>query len=181
MQWKESIKPEMLDHLVFWDESGVNINLTRRYGRSQSSQRVVDHAPLNTPQSTTILSSIRLTGEKIFTTYTGGTTGERFVAYLKETLIPTLRTGDIVVMDNMRSHHVKAVGELLRQNGLIPLYLPPYSPDLNPIEMMWSKMKAILRKWKIRNNTLLLSAIDRALTLVSRTDVLHWFAFAGYC
>ncbi len=145
-KWQENIRPEQLEHLVFLDESGVNTNLTRRYGRNLSSQRVVDHTPLNTPRSTTVLSSLRFTGEKAFVTYTGGTTGERFITYLRETLIPTLKPGDIVVMDNMCSHHVKAVGELLRQNGIVPLYLPPYSPDLNPIEMMWSKMKAILRK-----------------------------------
>ncbi|MCD8174560.1 MAG: transposase, partial [Phascolarctobacterium sp.] len=74
--------------------------------------------------------------EKAFTVYTGGTTGERFVTYLRETLIPTLKKDDIVVMDNLRSHHVDAVGDLLRQNGITPLYLPPYSPDLNPIEKM---------------------------------------------
>jgi len=171
----------MLEHLVFLDESGVNTNLTRLYGRNQSSQRVVDHAPLNTPPSMTVLSSIRLTGEKAFTTYTGGTTAERFVTYLRETLLHTLHTGDIVIMDNMRSHHVKAVADLLRHNGIIPLYLPPYSPDLNPIEMMWSKMKAILRKWKIRDSVSLHIAIQRALALVSQSDILHWFSFSGYC
>ena len=85
----------MVEHLVFLDESGVNTNLTRLYGRALSSQRAVDHAPLNTPQTTTVLSSIRLNGEKAFTTYQGGTTGERFVQYLKETLLPTLKPGDI--------------------------------------------------------------------------------------
>ena len=85
-EWKETIKPEMAEHLVFLDESGVNTNLTHLYGRAHSSQRAVDHAPLNTPQTTTVLSSIRLDGEKAFTTYQGGTTGERFVQYLKETL-----------------------------------------------------------------------------------------------
>ena len=166
---------------MFLDESGVNTNLTRLYGRSLSSKRVVDHAPLNTPKSTTILSSIRLSGEKAFTTYTGGTTGERFTAYLKDVLIPTLNPGDIVVMDNMRSHHVKAVGALLRCHGMIPLYLPPYSPDLNPIEMMWSKLKAILRKWKIRNPDDLRAAIPKAFALVSLSDVRYWFAADGYC
>ena len=107
-EWNESIKPDMVEHLVFLDESGVNTDLTRLYGRAPSSQRAVDHTPLNTPQTTTILSSIRFDGEKAFTTYQGGTTGERFVQYLKETLLPTLRPGDIVVMDNMRSHHVKS-------------------------------------------------------------------------
>ena len=146
-EWKETIKPEMAEHLVFLDESGVNTNLTRLYGRAPSSQRAVDHAPLNTPQTTTVLSSIRLDGEKAFTTYQGGTTGERFVQYLRETLLPTLRQGDIVVMDNMRSHHVKAVREILEAKGMKVLYLPPYSPDLNPIEKMWSKaLRKILCK-----------------------------------
>ena len=138
-EWKKMIRPDMVEHLVFLDESGVNTNLTRLYGRALSSQRAVDHAPLNTPRTTTVLSSIRLNGEKAFTTYQGGTTGERFVQYLKETLLPTLKPGDIVVMDNMRSHHVKAVREVLEEKGMKVLYLPPYSPDLNPIEKIKRK------------------------------------------
>ena len=180
-EWKETITPEMVEHLVFLDESGVNTDLTRLYGRALSSQRAVDHAPLNTPQTTTVLSSIRLDGEKAFTTYQGGTTGERFVQYLKKTLLPTLRPGDIVVMDNMRSHHVKAVREILEAKGMKVLYLPPYSPDLNPIEKMWSKMKAILRRWKIRCLEQLPDAIERALACVSQLDCLHWFLASDYC
>ena len=106
--------------------------------------------PLNTPQCLTVLSSIRWNGSTAFTTYLGGTTGELFVDYLKEVLLPTLHPGDIVVMDNLRSHHVKAVEETLRAADITPLYLPPYSPDLNPIEMLWSKLKSILRKWAVR-------------------------------
>lgn len=180
-EWKKAITSEMVEHLVFLDESGVNTDLTRLYGRALSSQRAVDHAPLNTPRTTTVLSSIRLDGEKAFTTYQGGTTGKRFVQYLKETLLPTLRPGDIVVMDNMRSHHVKAVREILEANGMKVLYLPPYSPDLNPIEKMWSKMKAILRKWKIRSLDHLPDAIQRALACVSQLDCLHWFLASDYC
>jgi transposase len=167
--------------MVFLDESGVNINMTRHYGRSLSSERAVDHTPLNTPQTTTILSSIRLSGEKAYTTYQGGTTGAQFVSYLEKTLIPTLHKGDIVVMDNLRSHHIKKVTELLWQNHIECLYLPPYSPDLNPIEKMWSKMKSILRKWKVREQENLESAIHDALERVSQTDILHWFAASGYC
>ena len=180
-EWKETITPEMVEHLVFLDESGVNTDLTRLYGRAPSSQRAVDHAPLNTPKTTTVLSSIRLDGEKAFTTYQGGTTGERFVQYLKETLLPTLRPGDIVVMDNMRSHHVKAVRETLEAKNMKVLHLPPYSPDLNPIEKMWSKMKAILRGWKIREMASLPDAIHNALTCVSPLDCPHWFASSAYC
>ena len=180
-EWAESITPEQLDHLVFLDESGVNTDMTRRYGRARSSERCVDHAPLSTPQTTTVLSSIRFNGEKAFTTYQGGTTGERFVAYLKDTLLPTLHPGDIVVMDNLRSHHVKEVRGLLEAEGMILLYSPPYSPDLHPIEKMWSKVKAILRSWKIRSLDALTDAIRSALNLVSPLDCHHWFAASNYC
>ena len=84
-------------------------------------------------------------------------------------------------MDNLRSHHVKEVRELLEAEGMIPLYLPPYSPDLNPIEKMWSKVKAILRSWKIRSLDALPDAIRRALDLVSPFDCQHWFAASNYC
>ncbi len=180
-QWKAATWSDQIDHLVFLDESGVNTDMTRLYGRAPSSERVVDHTPLNTPRTTTILSSIRFNGEKAFTTYQGGTTGERFVTYLRETLLPTLHQGDIVIMDNLRSHHVQAVREVLEKSGVALLYLPPYSPDLNPIEKMWSKVKAILRGWKVRTLAALPDAIRRALDLVAVDDCQHWFADSGYC
>ncbi len=168
-------------HLVFLDESGVNVDMVRRYGRGKGGQRVVDHAPLNTPTSTTILSSIRLDGEMAFTTFQGGTTGDKFLTYLKDVLIPTLHPGDIVVMDNLRTHHIQAVGELLRGVGAEVLYLPPYSPDLNPIEKLWSKVKAILRKFRVRTLDALESAIQAAVACVSSNDCAAWFRCAGYC
>ena len=137
-------------------------------------------APLNTPTSQTVLASVRLNGQITYTMYSGGTTGERFLDYLKNVLIPTLRCGDIVVMDNMRSHHVKGVKEALRAAGVIPLYLPPYSPDLNPIEMLWSKMKAILRKPGCNIAALLPQMVAQALALVSPGDCLGWFTADGY-
>ena len=178
--WRQQIPSEATKHLVFLDESGININMTRYYGRAYSSERVSDHVPLKKTKTTTVLSSIRVDGKKVFTTFSGGTTGERFLSYLKDNLIPTLQPGDIVVMDNMRSHHIKAVSELLFQHHIQLLYLPPYSPDLNPIEMMWSKMKAILRKWKIRIEDQLGDAVTRALAQVSSLDCQHWFQHAGY-
>lgn len=114
-------------------------------------ERSVDKAPLNTPANTAILSSVRLNGETAHTTYSGGTPREKFLDYLENVLIPTVHKGDIVVMDNMRTHHVKEVRTLLQAAGIKLLYLPPYSPDFNPIEKMWSKIKAILRKMKIRS------------------------------
>ena len=155
--------------------------MTRRYGWGKGGQRVVDHAPLSTPKSTTILSSIRLDGEMAFTTFPGGTTAEKFLTYLKEVLIPTLHPGDIVVMDNLRTHHIQAVGELLHNAGAEVLYLPPYSSDLNPIEKLWSKVKAVLRKLRARSLDALNAAILFALNCVSADDCAGWFRCAGYC
>ena len=101
--------------------------MTRLYGRSLSNERAVDNAPLNTPTMTTILSSIRLNGEMVYTTYSGGTTAERFRDYLKNLLLPTLDEHSVVIMDNMRSHHAMIIRQLLDDKGINYVYLPPYS------------------------------------------------------
>ena len=180
-EWLQMISEADPDQLVFLDESGVNTNMTRHYGRAVGKERAVDHAPENTPTNTTILSSIRLNGETAYTTYSGGTTGDRFVEYLEKVLIPTLHKGDIVIMDNMRSHHVKKVSEVLQKAKIQLLYLPPYSPDFNPIEKMWSKMKAIMRKMKIRDSTLLPEAVKIALGNVRISDCEGWFRSCAVC
>lgn len=177
-EWKERrFSPEKL---VFLDESGINTNLVRRYGRSVGKKRVVDAAPLNTPRTTTVLSAMRADGPCACITYEGGTTRERFLKYLRETLLPVLHEGDYVVMDNLRTHHCKDVEPLIRSVGAVPLYLPPYSPDLNPIEKMWSKMKSILRKRRIRIKDELPAAVSVALSTVSSADCLAWLRCAGY-
>ena len=179
--WNEQIGGIDPNHLVYLDECGVNIDLTRLYGRSIGKTRVVDHAPLNTPHMTTVLSSIRTDGSHVTAAYTGGTTGERFTNYLKDKLIPKLKSGDVVVMDNLRSHHVQGVKEAFDDAGIRFLYLPPYSPDLNPIEKMWSKMKAILRKRKERSAERLSASVTDALKLISASDCLHWFESCSLC
>ena len=180
IKWKELELAIEHWRLVFLDESGVNIGMTRRYGRAIGKARVHGSAPLNVPTSQTVLASVRLNGQITYTMYPGGTTGERFLDYLKNVLIPTLHKGDIVVMDNMRSHHVKGVEEVLRAAGMIPLYLPPYSPDLNPIEKLWSKIKALLRKFKARTVEALPHAIHCAFQTVTQTDCVRWFRSCGY-
>ena len=177
--WREMITQCEADKLVFLDESGVNTDLSRRYGRAIGGERSVDKTPLNTPANTTILSSVRLNGETAYTIYSGGTTREKFLDYLKNTLIPTLHKGDIVIMDNMRTHHVKDVQTLLQAAGMKLLYLPAYSPDLNPIEPMWSKIKAILRKLKIRLLPLLPHGIAEAFSRIRPSDCAGWFSAAG--
>ena len=165
---------------MFVDESGVNTDMVRHYGRSRGKSRVVDHAPVNRPRTTTIVSSIRLDGTAAYAHFDGSMTGEQFLSYLTDTLVPTLRHGDYVVMDNLGSHHVKGVAERIRAAGATALYLPPYSPDLNPIEMLWSKLKAGFRKWRIRSVDLLVAAIPSAFLLVSPDDCAGWFAADGY-
>lgn len=180
-KWTENLSNYDIERLVFLDESGVNTNMTRIYGRALGGTRSVDKAPLNTPTNTTILSSIRINGETSYTTYSGGTTGERFVEYLQNILIPTLHEGDVIVMDNLRSHHVKEVEKTINNSDkhLTLLYLPPYSPDFNPIEMMWSKIKSVLRMLKIRDISMLPDAIKTAFSKISLSDCIGWFSAVG--
>lgn len=177
--WDKIISGYSPEKLVYLDESGVNTDMTRLYGRAIGGKRAVDSAPINTPTSTTILSSVRLNGETAYTTYSGGTTGDKFIDYLKNVLIPTLNKGDVIIMDNLRSHHVKAVRSIIEEAGMNLLYLPPYSPDLNPIEKMWSKIKAVLRKLKIRNLSDFPNAIKYAFSCVSSVDCVGWFSSVG--
>lgn len=155
--------------------------MTRLYGRSLSNERVVDNAPINTPTTTTILSSIRLNGDMAYTTYSGGTTSERFRDYIENVLCPTLDKHAVIIMDNMRSHHAKIVKQFLDEKGINYVYLPPYSPDLNPIEKLWSKLKAFLRKLKIRVLSDLPAAVGMAFQVVSRNDCQGWFHSCGIC
>ena len=166
--------------LVFLDESGVNTNMSRRYARSIIGQRANDAIPLNTGKSTTILSSVRLDGTIVPVLFTGAVNRDRFLDYLKEHLVPTLQPGDLVIMDNLRTHKVDGVATLIQSAGAVPVYLPPYSPDLNPIEEMWSKIKAYLRKVKARSSDLLVQAIKDAFSTVSVSDIFAWFEHAGY-
>lgn len=177
-KWAEELPKYDKNKLVFLDESGVNTNLTRIYGRAFGGNRCVDKVPLSTPSNTTILSSVRLNGETAYTTYSGGTTSDKFIDYLRNVLAPTLHNGDIVVMDNMRTHHAKAVRAVVEELKINVIFLPPYSPDLNPIEMMWSKIKAILRKMKIRTVSELDSGINFAFSQITLSDCFGWFSAA---
>ena len=179
-KWKETIKTLDVSKLVFLDESGVNINLTQRYGRAIGKERVHDYAPLNTPKSTTMLSSIRMDGTMIHKEFSGAVNREHFLDYVTNSLTPSLHSGDIVIMDNLRTHKVDGVQQTIQSVGAQVLYLPPYSPDFNPIEMLWSKIKSILRKWKARTLSQLHSSIPKAYSLISLSDIFAWFRETGY-
>ena len=177
--WQNNIAEYDVNHLVFLDESGVNTNMSRIYGRAMGGNRTEDKIPLTKPQSTTILSSVRLNGETAYTIYQGGTTKEKFIAYLKDVLIPTLHEGDVVIMDNMRTHCSNEVKKVFNDANVSFLYLPPYSPDFNPIEKMWSKVKSVLRMLKERDASLLSSAIAKAFEKIYPSDCIGWFDSCG--
>lgn len=166
--------------LVFIDESGAKTNMTRLYGRAFKGQRVVDDAPHGHWSTTTMISSIRSDGSTACMTTEGSTTAEVFRTYVRSFLLPTLRCGDIVILDNLSSHKDSHAIELIQQAGARVWFLPPYSPDLNPIEKMWSKVKAILRRIKARTRDTLFAAIGVALRSVCAQDAIAWFSSCGY-
>ena len=169
-----------VDKLVFLDESGVNTGMTRLYGRGSSHERVVDYTPDIRFERISILSSLRLNGDMVPLVFEGALNGNLFKEYISKCLAPSLRKGDIVIMDNLSSHKVKGVVDPILAVGAHVVYLPPYSPDLNPIELMWSKIKAYLRKAKVRSAELMEGAIADALACVSLSDIQAWFSCDGY-
>jgi len=178
--WKEQ-QPEIdLSRLVFLDESGTNTDMTRRYARAKAGQRANDHTPLNTGKTTTIISSVRADGTTVPMFLSGALNGEKFKEYIERHLVPSLHHGDIVVMDNLRSHKVDGIEQMIEEAGAIVKYLPPYSPDLNPIEQMWSKIKAFLRKVKARSVDVLMDVLPSAFSTISVQDILGWFRHDGY-
>jgi transposase len=154
--------------------------MTRLYGRAASHERVIDAVPDTRFHRTTILSSVRLDGALVPVVFEGALNGEIFNSYVAQFLTPSLRPGDIVVMDNLPSHKVNGITKAIEAVGVSVLFLPPYSPDMNPIELMWSKIKAILRKLKVRTKEHLDDAIAFALNCVSPDDISGWFRHDGY-
>ena len=169
-----------LDRLVFLDESGAKTNMTRRRGRAKDGQRCVDDAPHGHWSTTTMISSVRLDGTTACMAVDGATTSEIFRIYVREILVPSLRPGDIVIFDNLSAHKDAEAMNLIHAAGAMTLALPAYSPDLNPIEKMWSKVKEFLRSAKARTFDALIDAIAAALQTVTSSDAQGWFASCGY-
>jgi transposase len=166
--------------LVFLDESGAKTNMTRLRGRSMKGNRLNAAAPHGHWCTTTMISSIRLDGRTTCMALEGATDTEAFLAYVEKVLIPTLRAGDVVVMDNLGAHKSPKILGCFEAVGIEVLFLPPYSPDLNPIEKMWSKVKQSLRGAEARTKNDLIEAMANALSCVSKQDAVNWFASCGY-
>ena len=154
--------------------------MTRLRGRCAKGERLECEAPRGRWKSTTIIGSVRMDGRTESVVIEGAADTATFEAYVEQVLAPTLRRGDIVIMDNLSIHKGSGVRKLLRKVGARLLYLPPYSPELNPIEHMWSKLKAHLRFLEARTPDSLLKAIGQALSLVTPSQCANFFASCGY-
>lgn len=170
----------VLDHLRCIDETGMNLALTRLYGRAAPGVRVVDTVPQNYGENISLLAALSLQGLSAPMTVAGAVDAEVFRVYVRQVLGPTLRPGDIVLMDNLAVHKVAGIEEAIHARGARVEYLPPYSPDLNPIEKCWAKLKTALRHAKARTREVLEEALKQALQTISVTDARAWFAHCGY-
>jgi len=172
-----AIAPE---RFVFLDESGVATDLIRRYGRSRRGDRVHDHTPHQHWQTSTFVAALRVDGLTAPGLLDGAMDGDAFLAYLDQVLVPTLHRGDIVVMDNLGAHHMDGVRERIEAIGAQLWYLPPYSPDFNPIELWFAKLKWLLRTARQRTVEDVWAAVADSLRLFSATECRNYFRHCGY-
>jgi transposase len=158
----------------------VNLAMTRLYGRAPAGVRVVGSAPQNYGPNVTMLGALGIQGLQAVMTVDGATDADVFRTYVKRVLGPTLTPGDLVVMDHLQAHKAVGVQQAIARRGARLLYLPPYSPDLSPIEPCWSKVKTALRTAKARTRAVLDATIAEAMVTVSPTDARNWFNHCGY-
>ena len=167
--------------LIFLDETGCNLNMTRRYGRAPHGVRVVDRSvPRNTPPNRSLVGALSREGILTSMEVEGAVDGDAFFVFLEHFLGPCLRAGDVVLMDNLSTHKSQRMAAAIQARGAQVVFLPRYSPDLNPIEGAWSKLKAYLRKVAARTPKALDRALARGLARITATDARGWFSHAGY-
>jgi transposase len=179
-KWWEQMGRIEAERLIFLDESGVTTEMTRRYGRALGSARVQEGTPAGHWKTLTVLGAVCQSGWVATMTIQAATDGEVFRAYLEHVLCPQLKSGQIVVMDNLSAHKVNGVRALIEAAGAELRYLPPYSPDFNPIEKCWSKVKQALRATKARTLETLEQAMADALTTITAQNAANCFRHCGY-
>jgi len=167
-------------HLVFIDETSVNTNMTRPYGRAARGERVVGRVPFGAWKTLTFVAALRCDEMSAAMLITGAMNGEAFLAYVEQCLVPTLKRGDIVIMDNVPAHKVEGVQEAIHAAGASLRYLPPYSPDLNPIETAYSALKTFLRKCAERTEHALGRRAGQFVRRLQVKACANFFAHAGY-
>lgn len=178
--WRQQIARITAERLVFLDETGTTTEMTRRYGRGFGGERVREATPAGHWKTLTLLGAMSSRGLIATMTVEAPTDREIFLAYLEQVLCPQLQPGQVVVMDNLSSHKVEGVRALIEAAGAELLYLPPHSPDFNPIEKCWAKLKQKLRALKARSLDLLQPAIAQAISTISKENAAAWFHHCGY-
>jgi transposase len=171
----EHIRTITPERLIYLDESGVTTSMTRLRARCMGGKRIHEATPGGHWKILTVLSAMRRSGMVATMTIEEATDADIFLAYVEQVLCPAVKSGDVVVMDNLSAHKVNGVRELIEKAGAELLYLPPYSPDLNPIEKAWAKLKQLLRSAKARTKEALDLAISQALKLITQEDAVAWF------
>jgi len=166
--------------LHFYDEAGTKLHMTRTHARSAQGERAVCKRSAAQQGNITLAGMISINAMEVLYPYDGSFDGERYVSYLREHLIPTLKWGDVLVMDNLRTHHIAVAKEMLKNAGIELIFLPPYSPDLNPIEEVWSLVKRVFRKLEAKNISEYIDALRQAIKAVTSDKLQGFFRHAGY-
>lgn len=179
-QWRREQPAWDPQQLVFLDETWASTNMARRYGRCPRGQRLVGAVPHGHWKTTTFVAALRLGGLTAPTVIDGAMTGDLFVAYVEQQLVPTLRPGDVVVLDNLSCHKRAAARAAIEAAGARLVYLPPYSPDLNPIEPAFAKLKQLLRSVGKRAVEELWEFLGRALDVFTPEECRNYFRHCGY-
>ena len=179
-EYRRQLQQIQAQRFRFIDEAGVNRAMSRRYARAMRGQRAHGHAPLNYGKNLTIVAALGIDGLSAAMTIPGAINGAAFIAYVEQVLAPTLKPGEIVVMDNLSSHKVDGVRQAIESCGAELVYLPRYSPDLNPIEKCWSKIKTALRGAAARTQEALEQALVDAMSSIRPADAHGWFRHCGY-
>jgi transposase len=178
--WREQ-PPELTpSKLVFIDESAVKTNMTRRYGRAKCGHRLVAAVPHGDWKTTSFVGALRCDGLTAPLVIDGAINGELFLAYVEQVLVPTLQPGDVVIMDNLRVHKMAGIWEAIEAVGAKLLFIPPYSPDLNPIELAFAKLKALLPAKALRTADALWKALGDLCGSFSPTECANYVRHNGY-
>lgn len=169
-----------MEDLVFIDESGITTNMVRRFARALGGRRALGRAPAGRYEKLTMLGAIALTGLLALMTIPAATDGAVFLAFIQHVLVPELRSGQVVVCDNLSPHKQPAVRAAIEGAGCRVIFLPRYTPEWNPIEPCWSKMKEFLRSRAATTRQTLEAAVSDAMDTITAQDARGWFRYAGY-
>ena len=166
-------------NLIFIDEAGIHLGMVRLFGRAFRGERAIDSVPRNRGTNVSLIGALSLDGLIASMTLSGSVDTAVFLSYVNDVLVPQLWTGAIVVMDNLKVHHAHSVRCAIEAVGARVVFLPPYSPDLSPIEMCWSKLKQFLRSKAARTYEALDQAMTEAVDAITEDDTIGWFNYCG--